>query len=197
VKSLLWNACPTLTFFNKVYCGRADSGNNRKRISGDSESKCSAHVDNLALSQLVSGSIFASQVNKASAPLVFGVFGQSNPFEVFWPVVKLVTVDVIYGKFRLKSRNKGQSDQPMDKHFWPLVSKFCGNNMVASLVYPGLNLCLGPYAFKSLRVSESRPLSFSNCLWTKNSSIFGHKPVDAFFMDGYGVHAVNYTTGHR
>ena len=142
------------------------------------------------------GLVFPSQVNKSSAPLMFGVFGQRNPFKIFWPVIQLIAVDVVYGKPRLKPRNKGQSDQPMNKHFWPLVSKFCGNNMIASLVYPRLNLSLWPNAFKGLSVSKPRPFSFSNRLRTKNASIFKYKPVNAFFMNGYGVHGVKYMAGH-
>ena len=197
MKLLLWDTCPALSFFNKVNRGGTDARNNCKRVSGDSKSECSTYVNNLTLSQLVSGSVFPSQINKASAPLMFGVFCQRNPFKIFWSVIQLVAVNVVYRKSRLKSRNKGQGYQPMYKHFWPLVPKFCGNNMVAPFVYPRLNLCLRPNALESLRVSKPRSFGFGNRLWTKNSSIFGHKPVDAFFMNGYGVHAVNYMTGHR
>lgn len=197
MKSLFVKACPPLSFFNKVNCGRADSSNNCKRVSGDPKSECSAYVNNLALRQLVSGGIFTSQVNKASLPLMFCVFGRRNPFKIFWPVVQLVTIDVVYGKSRLKPRNKSQGNQTMNEHFWSFVCQLCRNHVVAVLRDPRFYFCLRPNAFKSLRNSKSRSLGFGGYFWTKNSSILGHNPVNAFFMNCYGVHSVNYMAGHR
>ncbi len=197
MRLFLNNAFPASSFFNKVNGGRVDPGNDCKRVSWYSRPKCLSNVNDLSLSQLVSRCFFTAQINKTSSPLVSCVVSQSKPLKVFWSIVQFVSVDVIDRQTFFKSRHKSQSNQSVYKHFWPLISKFCGNNVVSAFTNPRLDFRLRSNTFKSLSIAKPRSFSFGNCLWAKYSSILRHKPVDAFFVNGYGVHAVNYIAGHR
>ena len=197
MKLLLGKTCPPLSFFNKVNGGWRNASNNSQRVSGYSGSKGFSDVDDLPLGQLVPWSIFAHQVNKPSAPLVSGVFGPGNPLKVFWSVIKFVAVDMIYRKPFSVPINERHGNKPMNKNFWAFGAKFCRNNVITVFGNPSLYLCLRPDAFKSLGIAKPRSFSFSNCFWAKYSSIFRHKPVNAFFVNSFSVHAVNCIAGHR
>jgi hypothetical protein len=197
VKSLLYKTCPPFSFFYKVNGGRAYSSDDSQRVSRYSGTQCSSDMNYLFLSQFVPRSIFSFQVNKPSAPLMSGVVSQSNPFKIFRSIVQFVSVDVIDRKARLKPRNKCQSNQSVNEHFWSFIAKFCGNDKVSLLACPRSYLGLRPNALKDLSLSKSFAFCLRNNFRSKNSGVLANKPVNSFFMNGDGFHGVHYMVGHR
>ena len=197
MKLFISKVCPPFSLFNKVNGGGAYFSDDSQRVSRYSGAQCSSDMNYLLLSQLVPRSIFPVQVNKPSAPLMSGVISQSNPLKIFRSIVQFVSVDVVDRKSRLKPRNKRQSNQSVNEHFWSFIAKFCGNDKVSLLVCPRSYLGLRSDALEDLSFSKSFALCLRNNFRAKNSGILADNPVNPFFVYGYGLHGVHYMVGHR
>lgn len=112
--SLVGKTAPPFAFSNEVNGGGIDASNDRQRVGRYAGAKSFSDVNYLSLRKFVAWCIFATKVNKASFPLVPSVFGQRDPLKIFRPVIKFVTVDMVYGKTLLKARNKGNRDKSVD-----------------------------------------------------------------------------------
>lgn len=187
---------PAFAFFNKVDGGCADASDDCQRVGRNVCSQSPPNVDYLLLGKFVPRSIFTAQVNKACSPLMFGVLRQSHPFKIFRPVVQLVAVDVIDCEAFRKSRHKGQSNKSVNKNFWTNVSKFGRNNVIAVATYPGFNFSGLANAGKRLLLAISGSDRRCNDLRSEDAGVLANKPINAFFGNGYLLHAVNGTAGH-
>lgn len=193
---LVNDAFPSFAFFNKVNCGRVDIGNDGKRVGWYAFTECPSYMDNLSLCKFMRWGFLSTKINKASSPLMLCVLRESNPFKILRAIVKFVSVDMVDGKAIFISWNKGHRNKPMDKNFWPDVTAFGRHNLIPTLGYPWLYLLSLQDACKCLLSIVSCPRCHCDGLRTKNSCVRKHKPVNAFFSDFYGRHAVNDTAGH-
>lgn len=192
---LVNDAFPSFAFFDKVNCGRVDIGNDGKRVGRDAFTKCSSYMDNLSLCKFVRWGFFSTKINKTYPPLMLCVLGKSDPFKVLRSIVKFVSVDMVDGKTILIPRDKGHRNKSMDKNFGPNVTALGGHNLISTFGYPWPYLLSLQNACKCLLSIVSCSRCRCGGLRTKNSCVREHKPINAFFSDFYGRHAVNDTAG--
>jgi len=196
VKLLFDKARPSFPFFYEANGGRAYSGNNRKRVAWYSLSKGSSDMDHLTLGQLMRWRFFPSKVDKTSLPLVSSVFLQSNPLKILRSIVQFVAIDVVNGKSIRMAINKSHRHKSMHKNFWALWTKFRRNNLIATFRRPWFYFNLLSTACKNLRLAVLHSLSRRCDGRSEDASIFADKPINSFFVDKYGFHAVNCIAGH-
>ncbi len=196
MKLLFGQTRPAFAFFDKVDGGGVNASNDCQRVSGDAGTKSASDMNHLLLGELVPRSIFSSQVNKPRGPLMLGVLRRSYPLKVFRSVVQFVSVDVVDRQPIHKTGHKSQGNQPVNKNFWTYVAKFCRDNVVSVAADPRTNLCGLTNAGKRLLFAISSSNRCGNNLWSKDAGILADKPLNAFFGNGYLLHAVNGTVGH-
>jgi len=191
------NTCPSFAFFNEVNGRGIDIGDDCKRVGGKAASKGFANMYHLPLCKFMTRSLFSTQVNKASFPLMAGVVGQRQPLQIFRSVIKFVAVDVIDRKAICKARHKCYSNKSMYKNFRSYLANFGGNNVVSAFRYPRLDFGWLPYACKNLFFPIPFPYSRGCGSWPEDAGIRVHKPLNAFFGNVFWCHVVNDTAGHR
>ena len=190
------NVGPSFAFFNKVDGGWVYIGNDGQRVGGNTKAQGFADMNHLSLCKFVVGLFFATQINKARFPFMFGVLRQSNPLKIFWPVVRFNAIDVVNGKVWLVPMHKTHCNQTVHKNFWPFAVLQCRNRQISIVVQKRGKFDGWTIAGKSL---------FNAITNTFNRSAFGlipyapvlvNKPRNAFFNNFYWVHSVNILAGH-
>ena len=190
------NAGPSFAFFNKVDGGWVYIGNDGQRVGGNAKAQGFADMNHLSLRKFVIGLFFATQINKARFPFMFGVLRQSNPLKIFWPVVRFDAVDVVDGKVRPVSMHKTHCDQAVNKNFWPFAILQCRHHQIPVAAQKRGKFDGWIIAGKSLLNTVADTLGCAGSGFIPYASVLVNKPRSAFFNNFYWVHSVNTIAGH-
>lgn len=190
------NACPSFAFANKVDCGRVHVGNDGQRICWHTKAQRFAYVYDLSLTKFMIWLLLPTQINKPCSPFVFGVFRQSNPFKIFWPVVGFNAVDMVDRKMRSVSVYKAHGNQTVDKNLGSFPVLQCRNNQVPASAQERRKFYRLKIACKSLLNTLSNAFAGARPSFVPNASVLVHKPRSVFFNNFYWVHSVTSIAGH-
>lgn len=193
---IIANAGPSFAFFNKVDGGRTYIGNDGQRVGRNAKAQGFANVNHLSLCKFVVGLFFATQINKARFPFMFGVLRQSNPLKIFWPIVRFDAVDVVDGKVRSVPSHKTHCNQSVHKNFWSFAVFQCRHRQIPIVVQKRGKFDGWTIAGKSLLNAIADTLGRAGSGFIPYASVLVNKPRSAFFNNFYWVHSVNTIAGH-
>ena len=164
--------------------------NNGKCVRGYSLAKQFSDVYNLFRSKFMSGLLFASQVNQPSFPSVLGIMSQRNPFQVFWAVVGLYTVNMVNSKTFSVAMYKHHANQPMHQLLGSDAVVLRSNFKVS--VFANTLSKFAALGFRCKGLSFPVSSSGVSCFfgWRRNRPILTNKPRNAFGNNGVCFHSV-------